>query len=324
MSELPYTVNVQSNESRIPIVSVVMPVYNGEKYLTEAVESILNQKFRDFEFLVIDDGSTDNSLNLLRQYAARDTRLQVITRENRGEAFTANELLTYARGEFVARMDQDDIALPNRFELQVNFLKENPKVVALGGAYQMIDSAGRYLTTLIPPQTDIEIQQLNLAGHTAINNPTAMMRRMSMKLVGGYNIELHLVDDLDLWLRLGEVGELANLADVLLKYRLHDQSISAMAGMKQRDAARSACESAWRRRNITAAFTATALWRPSSDSISRHAFMLKYGWWAWSSRQRKTAAFYGWQAIKVKPFSMDGWKLLFVPLFKPLEVAEKD
>lgn len=305
------------------MVSVLMPVYNGGKYLAEAVESILNQTYQDFEFLVLDDGSTDDTLKQLHQYAAMDSRLRVIARDHLGLGTTQRELVHYAKGEFIAHMDADDIALPGRFELQVAFLRRNPKVVCVGGAFQMIDSAGRFLTTLTPPQTDLEIQQLMLSGHTAINHPTVMMRLAAIRLVGGYDSEYDLAEDLDLWLRLGEVGEMANLADVLLKYRLHDKSISENAGEKIRDAMRKTCEKAWRRRNIPGVFTGKALWRPGSDRISRHTFMLKYGWWAWSSRQRKTAAYYGCQAIKLKPFSIHGWKLLIVSLLKSLEIAER-
>lgn len=307
----------------LPLVSVLMPIFNGGKYLREAVESILDQTFTDFEFLVLDDGSTDDSLALLRQYAARDSRVRVITRENRGLTFSLNELLSYARGEFVARMDADDVALPERFARQAAFLGEHPRVVCVGGAYQMIDNASRFLTTLTPPQTDAEIQYLHLSGHTAINHPTAMMRLAVVNRVGGYDSEYDLVEDLDLWLRLGEVGELANLADVLLKYRLHDKSISEKAGQKQREAARRACESAWRRRHITGTFSAHGSWRPGSDRASQHAFLLQYGWWAWNNRQRKTAVFYGWKAVRLKPFSKDGWKLLMVALLKPLLKADR-
>lgn len=323
MSELASSFKVQSNEDRVPVVSVLMPVYNGGKYLAEAVESILNQTFWDFEFLVLDDGSTDESLQLLLLYAKKDSRLRVISRKKRGLTFTLNELLSFARGEFVARMDADDVSLLDRFDRQVTFLREKHKVVCVGGASQMIDSAGRYLTTLSQPQTDVEIQKLVLGGHGAITHPCAMMRITSLRLVGGYDEEYSTAEDIDLWLRLGEVGELANLPDVLLKYRLHDRSISAISGQVQRDAARRACENAWRRRGVAGVFSADTLWRPSTDRSSRYTFMLKYGWWAWSNRQRKTAAFYGWQAIKAKPFSIAGWQLLMVSLLKPLEIAER-
>jgi len=277
MSKITPLIEGLAIENSPPVVSVLMPVFNGGEYLEEAVESILNQKFQNFEFFIIDDGSTDSSLKILRQYARQDPRIRLISRENRGLTFTLNELLSYARGELVARMDADDVALPERFSRQIAYLRENSEVVCVGSAYQMIDSRGRYLTTLMPPQTDEEIQQLILGGHGAINHPVAMMRRAAVNSVGGYNSEYDLAEDLDLWLRLGEVGKLANLTDVLLKYRLHDKSISEMAGQKQRDAALRACECAWRRRNIKGVFCAHGSWRPDSNKVSQHAYMLKYG-----------------------------------------------
>ncbi len=286
--------------------------------MDETIKSILTQSLSDFEFLVIDDGSTDNSLEILIDYSKQDARIRLISRENRGLGNTQHELVNFSRGEFIAQLDQDDIAMPNRLELQVNFLKKNPKVVAVGGAYQLIDGANRYLTTLTPPQGNAEIQKLILSGHSAIAHSSVMMRSELLKSIGSYDPSFSLAMDLDLWLRLGEAGELANLADVLIKYRLHDRSASEKVGLEQRREARRACENAWRRRNVMGTFTAEELWRPGPDSASRHKFMLKYGWWAWNSRQRKTAAFYGWQAIKLMPFSLAGWKLLIVSLLKPL------
>ena len=144
-----------------------------------------------------------------------------------------------------------------------------------------------------------------------------MMRSAALKLIGGYDESYNTAVDLDLWLRLGEVGELANMSDVLLKYRLHDKSASENAARKQLEEMRRACESAWQRRNLAGVFNAQP-WRHCNNINSRHAFMLQYGWWAWNSRQRKTAVYYGYQAIKLKPFSVDGWKLLIVSLVKPL------
>lgn len=310
--------NNQSGEVKRPALTVQMPVYNGQEYLAETIESILNQTLSDFEFLILDDGSTDDSLEILKRYAAQDSRISIITRENKGLGITQHELIQHAKGEFIAQTDQDDISLPNRLELQFNFLKENPNVVAVGGAYQLIDGAGRYLTTLPQPISNEEIQSLILEGHCALIHPGSMMRSKQMKISGGYDNSFNLALDLDLWLRLGEIGELANLSEVVLKYRLHGKSASEIMGKNQRNEARKACERAWKRRNITCQFTAHFDWRPSTDKASQHSFMLKYGWWAWNRCQRKTAAFYGWQAIKVKPLSIAGWKLLIVSLVKPL------
>ena len=302
-----------------PTVSVVTPVYNGSKYLAGTIESILGQTFADFEFVLLDDGSTDDSLAILHHYASRDSRIRVISRENRGLGRTQHELVLHANGEFIAQLDHDDIALPTRLHRQVDFLRNNEDVAVVGSAYQMIDSANRYLTTLTAPQADEEIQQLMLGGHCAIAHSGAMMRRTQILTVGNYDESFNMAADLDIFLRLGEIGKLANLTDALTKYRLHEKSVSEKVGHLQREEARRACEGAWRRRKIEGKFSASHLWRPGTDRDSRHAFMLKYGWWAWNSSERSTARFYGWKALKAKPLSMDAWKLLIVSMTKPFE-----
>ena len=129
-------------------VSVLLPLYNGEAYIREAVESVLAQTRRDFELLILDDGSRDGSLAIVQEIARRDPRVRLISRENRGLTETLNELLAAARGEFVARMDADDVCLPDRFERQVAFLDAHPEVVCVGGDPVMIDERGRLLTAL--------------------------------------------------------------------------------------------------------------------------------------------------------------------------------
>jgi hypothetical protein len=306
----------------VPTVSVLMSVHNAGAYLTPAVESILAQSFDEFEFLILDDGSTDRSGALLQEFAARDPRIRLISRENRGLTKSLNELLAAARGKYIARMDADDIALPDRFARQVAFLHRHRDVLCVGGAFEIIDQAGRYLTTIWPPCSDEEIQSQMLRGHCAISHPTAMARRAALVEIGGYQRDL--VEDLDLWLRLGERGRLANLSEVVLRYRLHGKSISEQAGLRQREAGRAACEAAWQRRGIEdGVYEAGQLWRPSSDRASRHAFMLQYGWWAWNSRARQTATVYGLKAVTTKPFDADGWKLLLVSLLKPTGRAQR-
>ena len=305
----------------MPAVSVLMPVCNGAAYLRQAVESILHQTFSDFEFLIIDDGSSDESLRLLQAYAWRDARIRLRSRENRGLTATLNELIAQARGEFLARMDADDIALPDRLARQVDFLRRHSEVLCVGGAFDFIDGAGRYLTTLYPVRTDQEIQDHLLRGHCAIAHPASMARAQSVRDVGGYQCDL--VEDLDLWLRLGERGQLANLSDVVLRYRLHSDSVSEHAGPRQREAGREACARAWLRRGIAnGVYEAGAGWRPGRSRASRYEFMLQYGWWAWNSHERTTAQLYGLRAIQAQPLRAEGWKLLLVSLLKPFNARE--
>ncbi len=304
--------------SKAPTISVIMPVYNADRYVAQAVDSILAQSFTDFEFLIIDDGSTDRSYEILRRYAVRDDRIHLISRSNTGYVIALNEMLRLSQGEFIARMDADDVSLPDRFQCQVTFLRQHPEVVCVGGSHEIIDAQGRLLTTLKLPESDEEIQRLALAGHGSICHPCAMIRRSAILAIGGYNEALMPAEDLDLWLRLGELGHLANLAEPVLRYRLHMKSVSEQNTMRQRQRAREACEHAWQRRGITGHFEASDRWRPGSDRASRLVFTLKYGWWAFNSRQRGTAIHYGLQAITINPFKLEAWKLLIAAIVKPL------
>jgi glycosyltransferase involved in cell wall biosynthesis len=299
-----------------PLVSVAMPVRNAERFLEEAIESVLCQTLRDFELLVIDDGSTDGSLGILRRYEAADPRVRLGSRENRGLVATLNEMLDQARGTFLARMDADDVSLEERFARQVAFLEGEPEVVCVGGAFELIDEKGRLLTRLQPPVRDDEIQRVALAGHTPIA-PAAMMRRAALEAVGGYDSGMRLVEDLDLYLRLGELGSLANLEETVLRYRLHPGSVSGQDPVEQHRKAREACERAWKRRGIQGSFQATGEWRPSGQHASRHAFLCRCGWWAFGSRQRATAIAYGARAVATKPLAGSGWRLLLCALLKP-------
>jgi glycosyltransferase involved in cell wall biosynthesis len=301
-----------------PTISVLMSVYNGERYLALAMDSILAQTYTEFELIVIDDGSKDSSPDILRQYASRDPRVNLTLRENQGLTVTLNEAFAKSRGKYLARMDCDDVALPDRFAKQVNLLDANPEVVCTGGYFQLIDGAGRLLTTLRGPTDDANIQATLLKGHNAICHPTAMIRRSAMKTVGGYDTRFKTSQDLDLWLRLGEVGKLANVPAPVLKFRLHESSVSETKREQQRQMGRLACEEAWKRRGLSGmTYEADEPWRPGSDRASRHRFAMQYGWWAFGSGQRRTAMYYATKAIAVNPLKADGWKLIACAMLKP-------
>jgi hypothetical protein len=295
-----------------------MPVYNGERYLASALESVLGQTFAQFQFLVIDDGSTDGSMKILRRYARHDVRLKIVSRENRGLVATLNEGLAIAQGEFVARMDADDISLPRRLEMQVAHMEAHDDVVCLGGYYQLIDHRGRLLTTMQPPHDHPALEEQLLAGHTPICHPSAMMRRAVALGAGGYDPKMMLAEDLDLWLRLGEIGNLAVLPAPVVQYRLHGKSVSEKAGLRQRDVARSACEQAWKRRGIKGEFGAGESARPLSDRRSRLKFSLLYGWWAFNSGQRATALSYGMHSVMLAPWDKESMRLLACAAIKKL------
>jgi len=297
-------------------VSVLMPVYNAQKYIADTVESILGQTYSNFEFLITDDGSKDQSLHILRKYATQDRRISLTSRPNKGLTPTMNEMLLKAKGEFIAIIEHDDVAPKNRLLNQVKFLCDYSDVVAVSGAMELIDEKGRLLTCLSLPESNDQIQALALAGHGSLCNPGAMIRREALLKVGGYDEKMKLAHDLDLWLKLGEIGQLANLKTTVVRYRLHSESLSELHGIAQRQEAREACERAWKRRGIEGKFEATESWRPGRDRASRYHFALKYGWWAWNSGERKTALIYAIKAIRIKPWGIKALKLLRCALLK--------
>lgn len=295
---------------RMPTVSVIMSHCNGVDYLSAAVESVLAQTFRDFEFIIIDDGSTDASPDALRAFAARDARIKLVVRENRGLTKTLNEGVRLAAGKYLARMDSDDVCSPDRFAKQVAYLDAHPDVVALGGAYEMIDDAGRVFHVMRYPDDDGQLQESSLSGRPALCHPLVMMRADAVAKVGGYDESFPVAQDNDLWLRLGEVGKLACLPDVLLQYRQHGKSVSEAKAERQIEGLRRGCEAACRRRGITRPFLAGEGWRADGSRQSLVAQYSRYGWWALKLGHARTAAVYGWKAIRTLPTASQGWLLL--------------
>ena len=199
--------------------SVLLPVYNAGEPLREAIESILSQDEPDFEFLIIEDGSTDGSAAMIRSFAQTDARIRAIFHQrNAGLAATLNEGLHEARCDFVARMDQDDVALPNRLSTQIRFLRTRPQVAVAGSfVYHM----GR------TPQLDrlvrLPVEHEGIAGTLPRNNclyhPSVMLRRDLILSLGGYRADFHNAEDYDLWLRTSRAYQLANIPIPLLRYR---------------------------------------------------------------------------------------------------------
>jgi glycosyltransferase involved in cell wall biosynthesis len=208
-----------------PRISVVMSVYNGQSFLSEAIESILHQTFRDFEFIIIDDGSCDNTAEILSSYAARDSRIRVLSHENKGRAVSLNIGIAHAQSNYIARMDADDIALPYRFQQQFDFLEAHPEVGLLGGSVQLIKAADSVLAVVQPPRSDLEIKTVMLQGNP-MWHPTVVMRKGIALAAGGYRKPLLDADDYDLFLRMGERSQLANLDTVVLQYRIHANQVS--------------------------------------------------------------------------------------------------
>ena len=264
---------------RMPLVSVLMPVYNAERYVAEAVESILGQTFADFEFIIIDDGSKDRSLAILEGYAARDPRIRLISRPNTGIVQALNEGLALARGELVARMDADDIAMPERLARQVEYLAEHPECVMVGSRVLVIDPDGMPLTIMGDALTHEQIVDGFLAGRgQLVYHPAVMYRKRVVLDIGAYRDIFDEAEDLDLFLRLAEVGRIVNIEEPLLKYREH----LAKAGRAKvvRVEENSPADPRGRPPQAGPGIS-SARELPESSSLSRRPRVFRtWGWWA--------------------------------------------
>jgi glycosyltransferase involved in cell wall biosynthesis len=218
----------------IPL-SVIMAVYNGEKYLAIAIDSILGQNFRDFEFLIVNDGSTDATQRICESYEAQDSRIVLIRNEkNVGLTRSLNQALHISRGKCIARMDADDISHRRRFEVQIQYLENNPEVGLLGTFYQELDDDGNIHEEVIRFPTQPMIIKWHLAYENPVPHPPIMVRRNILQKVGGYDEEWLTSQDYDLFTRLSQVTKLKNLPDILFYWRVHDKSISSQKNTEQR------------------------------------------------------------------------------------------
>jgi hypothetical protein len=216
-----------------PIVSVVMSVFNGERFLREAVESILDQRYREFEFIIIDDGSTDRSASILDHYQNNDARVKVYHERHAGLTKSLNQGCALAQGRYIARMDADDVASNDRLLWQVNFMESHPEIAVLGAAVEWIDENGKSLEAHRYSCEDREIKVALHSGCCAIWHPTVLLRREAFVLAGGYRSVVAHAEDYDLWLRIAERFQFANLEAVVLKYRIHAYQVSVRKRMQQ-------------------------------------------------------------------------------------------
>jgi glycosyltransferase involved in cell wall biosynthesis len=200
-----------------PKVSVIMAAYNAEKYIRDAIDSILAQTFGNFEFLIVNDGSTDSTKDILEQY--HDPRMRVIHQSNQGCVSARHLAISHAKGEYLAIMDADDIALPDRLKKTVAFLDEHPKIVLVGSAF--IDkSENTGLETVIKPQTEDHGLRRSLLRYDPFKDPTNLIRKEAFKRAGGYRIDHGF--DYELYSRLASMGKLANIQEPLVIIRRHD------------------------------------------------------------------------------------------------------
>jgi glycosyltransferase involved in cell wall biosynthesis len=211
-----------------------MSVYNSEKYLEEAIESILAQTYTNFEFIIINDGSTDGSLNIIQEYMKNDKRIVLITRENKGLPYSLNEGIEKAKGKYIARMDADDISLPTRFEEQVKFMEENQDI-GVCGTWAEVFGDNRKNELLRHPTIHEELK-VRLLFSVCFAHPTVMIRKIILdKYNLKYNIEYVNAQDYELWSRVSAVTKLANISKILLRYRVVNDSITVIANNEKKE-----------------------------------------------------------------------------------------
>lgn len=223
-----------SQELKKPFISVLMPIYNGEKYLEESIDSILGQTYENFELLLINDASNDASENIILSYL--DSRIVYIKNEqNLGLIKTLNKGLDLAKGEFIARMDQDDIALPTRFEKQIDIFHKNPEIGVCGTWFTSFGEGIKEKTLQHP--VDSGSIKINLLGRSSLGHPTVMLRKSAMENLR-YDENYPSAEDYEFWVSLSRVTRLYNIPESFLKYRVHQTNISVVENSLQSQTAK--------------------------------------------------------------------------------------
>ncbi|MBC7601789.1 MAG: glycosyltransferase [Ramlibacter sp.] len=300
--------------AKIPLVSVLVPVFNAERYVEAAVRSVLGQTFCDFELLIIDDGSTDDSLRIVRVLAEGDSRVRLTSRMNKGLVDTLNELLLGARSPFIARMDADDLAHPARFERQLQAFDTDPELLIVGSDVHSIDDRGRYLMTIVMPHEHDAIDAFTMGAVNGCGmcHPSMMFRAQAFDLAGSYRKEFWPAEDADLVLRIAEHGRVFNLPEPLLSYRVHSGSIGHTQAERQRDALWRAAAAAAERRGIAPPDESLRKLQANEKSSIETPFAqdIKWAWWALSNGQVATARSLAMRAVLRAPLHSHAWRVL--------------
>lgn len=214
-------------------VSLIMSVHNGATHLRESIESILTQTFRNFEFIIINDGSIDLSLNIIKEFAQKDSRIKIVTNEkNLGLTKSLNRGILVSIGEYVARMDNGDISYPTRFEKQVAFLDTNPEHCMVGSFANFTNDNSEVIGQLKYPTSHEDISR-GLIRHNLFVHSSVMMRRDALDKVGLYNEDWRYAQDYELFFRMIQVGKVANIPEALVSYRISEESITKSKNKKQ-------------------------------------------------------------------------------------------
>lgn len=250
-------------------ISVLMPVYNGGEYLFESVQSILNQTFSYFELIIINDGSTDNSFTIMNELANNDPRVVVIQQKNMGIVAALNNGLVHAQGDYIIRMDSDDVAEPNRFQIQYDFMEKNPRVVAAGSYCRFFGDQSRlYKRPIAHPHCEAMLLLMNCLVHPSVILRASVLKKHNLVYREAYKY----AEDYKLFSELSTFGEITNIPQVLLRYRTHANQTTVQKKTIQEDVhIQIACENiASKGVNIDKYLLARFIWPDETISISAY------------------------------------------------------
>lgn len=208
-----------------PLVSFIMPIYNAERYLVEAVSSVLNQTYKNIELIAVNDGSSDSSVDILKAFAEKDSRLKIINQKNTGIVGALNNGIKNAKGEFLARADADDVCFLQRIEKQLPLISKNPKVVLVYSGFEVIDENSEFMYREIVPTRDSDIKRTMLL-YNPIGHGTVLMRKSTVLNLGGYSNSCGPTEDYELWTRMSKEGEFIGLEDLLYRWRQNRKGIT--------------------------------------------------------------------------------------------------
>ena len=210
-----------------PEISVLMSCYNGSLWLRDAIDSVLNQTYENFEFIIVDNGSTDDTWNIIQSYRNQDKRIVAISKKNSWLPDSLNVGIAQARGEWIAKLDADDICEPTRFEEQISFVRKHPEVVLLGSGFLEIDEQGRLIKKHLYPSKHCELVQHLEHLQNFFPHSSAFYRLDIIRLIGGYNLHFRIAQDWQLWSELALRGKVMCLPKHLVQIRKHSDQLSS-------------------------------------------------------------------------------------------------
>lgn len=299
-----------------PAITVLMPAYNAEKYISQAIDSVLNQSFHDFELLIINDGSSDNTEQIIRAYG--DERIRLINQSNQGIAAALNMGLLNARADLVARFDADDLCAAHRLEMQYGFLSTHPDYLVVGTDADYIDMHGEYVFTYhMPAHSNEEIQLLYFTKCPFIHS-AVLFRKAAVIQAGGYNTHAYAFEDHLLWSNLVRKGKVCNLAASLISVRLNPDSVSIDEKWRTKRFLELKTH-AIRNNTISEAAGAelfTIVKGQDNDKIKRGAYYSLLGKkYLWNNHQPKKARHNLARSIRIHPSRLDSYFIMLLSFF---------